>query len=509
MSISSHSAKASVDIDESLSFLDMDTEARARLRALGPLISENIGEALGKFYAKARNTPKLAPFFSGEAHMAAAQQKQAQHWTKLTDAEFTDSYSQSVRAVGKTHARLGLAPNWYIDAYAIVLEGLVASVVESRRPRFFGAAKSEELARDLGILVKSALLDMNLSISVYLDELEERRRLAEETRAAAELEQTRALDALSAALSQLAAGDLRARIDADLAPQFDTLKQNFELAVSSLSESFGEVAHSVDVVANVADEISHAANDLARRTESQAAGLEETAAALGEITHSVEDAAKNTRNADSIVAATREQAEKSGDIVANAIRAMSAIEKSSRDIGQIVSVIDEIAFQTNLLALNAGVEAARAGDAGKGFAVVASEVRALAQRSAEAAKEINTLIAASTAQVGQGVAAVNNTGEALAAIVQKVSEAAVVVGRIAEGAKDQAAALTQINVAVNQMDQATQHNAAMVEETSAATVGLRSEAGRLAEAVSRFTLQETRVAKPSAASSARKLRAVG
>ncbi len=235
-------------------------------------------------------------------------------------------------------------------------------------------------------------------------------------------------------------------------------------------------------------EISTASNDLSRRTEQQASSLEETAAALDEITATVKKAAEGATHARKVVAGTKVDAEKSGEVVRKAVEAMGGIEKSSQQISQIIGVIDEIAFQTNLLALNAGVEAARAGDAGRGFAVVASEVRALAQRSAEAAKEIKGLISTSTTQVGQGVQLVAETGKSLERIMAKVAEINTVVSEIAAGAQEQATGLQQVNTAVNEMDKVTQQNAAMAEEATAAGRSLAQEAEQLTGLVGQFQL---------------------
>ena len=238
---------------------------------------------------------------------------------------------------------------------------------------------------------------------------------------------------------------------------------------------------------------------MSRRTEHNAATLEETAAALDEITATVKRTAEGAKQADQVVRNARADAEQSGVIVSNAVEAMSKIERSAKEISQIIGVIDEIAFQTNLLALNAGVEAARAGDAGRGFAVVASEVRALAQRSADAAKEIKTLIGASTQQVGQGVSLVGQTGEALQRIVGGVGEITTLVTEIAASSQEQSAGLSQVNIAVNQMDQVTQQNAAMVEESTAAAHSLRREANQLAQLVARFRVSGGAAAPPARA----------
>jgi methyl-accepting chemotaxis protein len=227
-------------------------------------------------------------------------------------------------------------------------------------------------------------------------------------------------------------------------------------------------------------------NDLSKRTEQQAASLEQTAAALDQITATVKKTADGAIQARSAVATAKADAENSGVVVGQAVTAMGEIEQSSRKISSIIGVIDEIAFQTNLLALNAGVEAARAGDAGRGFAVVASEVRALAQRSAEAAKEIKALISASNTQVAAGVGLVGETGKALTRIVTQIAEINGVVTDIAASAQEQATGLNEVNTAVNQMDQVTQQNAAMVEESTAASFALAQEAEDLTRMMSQF-----------------------
>jgi methyl-accepting chemotaxis protein len=243
-------------------------------------------------------------------------------------------------------------------------------------------------------------------------------------------------------------------------------------------------------------QISKGADDMSRRTEQQAASLEETAAALDEITATVKKTAEGAAHAREAVSAAKVDAQSGGEVVRKAIDAMGGIEKSSQQIAQIIGVIDEIAFQTNLLALNAGVEAARAGEAGRGFAVVASEVRALAQRSAEAAKEIKTLISASSTQVEQGVDLVAKTGQALERIVTQIAEMNTVIADIAVGAGEQATGLDQVNTAINQMDQGTQQNAAMAEEANAAIHALAEESDALVRLVSGFQLGQAAAAEP-------------
>ena len=258
------------------------------------------------------------------------------------------------------------------------------------------------------------------------------------------------------------------------------------LSAEKLQQVMVSVAANTQAIRSGTREISVAADDLSRRTEQQAASLEETAAALGEITATVRKTAEGATHARQVVSTAKHDAEKGSDVVRQAMTAMSGIEKSSQRIGQIIGVIDEIAFQADLLALNAGVEAARAGDAGRGFAVVASEVRALAQRSAEAAKEIEAFISASTGQVEQGVDLVAETGKALERIFTQVAEIDTIVSQIATSAQDQAVGLQEVNTAVSQMDQVTQQNAAMVEESTTASHTLSHETEELTRILGRF-----------------------
>ncbi len=297
-----------------------------------------------------------------------------------------------------------------------------------------------------------------------------------------------AITSLADGLSALASGDLTHRIEIAFAPSKQKLKDDFNRMADQLQETMATISGAIGGMRSGTGEVSQAADDLSRRTEQQAASLEETAAALDEITATVKTTAEGAHKAQEVTAQARVGAQRSGEVVREAVAAMAQIEKSSQQIGQIIGVIDEIAFQTNLLALNAGVEAARAGEAGKGFAVVASEVRALAQRSAEAAKEIKELISTSSQQVGQGVELVDQTGAALERIVAQVGEITDLVTEIAASAREQSTGLAEVNSAVNQMDQVTQQNAAMVEQSTAASHNLAQEAEELARLVGQFRL---------------------
>ncbi|MDQ0318738.1 methyl-accepting chemotaxis protein [Pararhizobium capsulatum DSM 1112] len=326
---------------------------------------------------------------------------------------------------------------------------------------------------------------------------EEQRNMTEAERAQSNALQRDIVARLGRSLSHLSAGDLAYRIADDFPGEYAQLKIDFNAAMQSLEETIQTVNASVHNIGNGTGEISSAANDLSHRTEQQAASLEETAAALDQLTSQVNASADNAKVAAKSVESASGDAEKSGEVVQKAISAMKGIEQSSGEVSRIIGVIDEIAFQTNLLALNAGVEAARAGDAGKGFAVVAQEVRELAQRSANAAKEIKALINTSAEQVREGVDLVGQTGSALQKIADQVVQINGLIRQISGSASEQAVGLKEINTAVNQMDQVTQQNAAMVEETTAASMALNEEARTLSSLVSRF--QVARQGQSSAA----------
>ncbi|NEX91659.1 methyl-accepting chemotaxis protein [Caulobacter sp. 17J65-9] len=315
---------------------------------------------------------------------------------------------------------------------------------------------------------------------------EAKRRVDEQTAAASAESQAFVVNSLAQGLEKLASGDLTFRLNDQFDGDYDKLRGDFNAAVGQLEQTIRTITAATSNIQSGTGELSEAASDLSRRTEHQAATLEQTAAAVEQITATVNGTAEGASHAREAVETAKVDAEQSREVVGRTVEAMSAINASSRQISQIIGVIDEIAFQTNLLALNAGVEAARAGDAGKGFAVVASEVRALAQRSAEAAKEIKSLISASSTQVEQGVSLVGETGKTLERIVARVIEINGVVAEIAASAREQASGLAEVNTAVNEMDRATQQNAAMVEETTAATASLAQEAGELSRLVAQF-----------------------
>ncbi len=372
-----------------------------------------------------------------------------------------------------------------VAVFAMTVVTALASAAKICRPYVDTVVRMEALAAGdtQSPILYTEYLDcvgrMTKAMAVFAQNLHE---------AQASKQQRQIVNQLGDGLKRLAQGDLQCRIDSVFPREFEDLRTNFNAAMSELSVAMKAVSASASGIKVGATEIRQASDDLSKRTEHQAASLEETAAALNQLTTSVREAADGADRANALVSSARDDADQGGEIVRRAVDAMGGIARSSREISEIISVIDGIAFQTNLLALNAGVEAARAGDAGRGFAVVASEVRALAQRSADAARDVKTRITGSSEQVSTGVELVAETGKALERIISRVGEVSGLVSDIAQSAQSQASGIQQVNAAVSQMDSMTQQNAAMVEQSTAAARSLDGEANELTTQVGRFSL---------------------
>ena len=385
--------------------------------------------------------------------------RNVQDWLKA-EGESDDSLSARLREGKPVFGRFRLTGP---DGADVLIEGGITPVTD-----------------DDGDLLRFILIASDVTEARRAAEAEERRRAEHEAA------QAQVVERLRAALGSLAHGDLSVRIDEVFAEAYESLRADFNAAATQLATTIEGVAANSEGIRGGAAEISSAADDMSQRTERQAATLEETAAALDQLTHSVKTAAEGAAEANRIVNSARENAETSGEIVREAVGAMDEISSSSKQISRITEVIDDISYQTNLLALNAGVEAARAGEAGRGFAVVASEVRALAQRSSDAAREINELISSSGRQVKRGVDLVGQAGDALKSIVTGVVEMSRHVAEIANSSQSQSTGLAQINAAVSDLDQVTQQNAAMFEEATAAGHALTREADLLSSAMAKF-----------------------
>jgi methyl-accepting chemotaxis protein len=463
------------DSDRRLRFAEITEETRAALRAFWPVLQKNLPTLLDAFYSHVAADPALAAMIGNR--VPRLKEAQTTHWRRLFAGSFDRDYFDSVYRIGLAHQKIGLEPRWYIAGYNYVLSRIAELAIAKHR---YSSRAARSTVR---AVTKAVLFDMDVAVSAYYD-------LIERTRAAQTAATVASIGKVGEALYALAKGNLTYRLGEEMDGVFAKLREDFNAASGQLESAIKAVLSGAAGINTGASEIASAADDLSRRTEQQAASLEETAAALEQITATVKRTAENARKTDSIVSTAKRAAEEGGQIVESAIGAMSQIEQSSKKITDIIGVIDEIAFQTNLLALNAGVEAARAGDAGKGFAVVASEVRALAQRSGEAAKEIKALIKTSGSHVDSGVKLVGESGKALKAIVEQVVTINSLVNEMAEAAHQQSTGIEEVNVAVGQMDQVTQQNAAMVEESTAAARSLADETTALTRLVSIFTVED-------------------
>jgi methyl-accepting chemotaxis protein len=478
--------------DKLISALD---DTRSAVDVVGGMIGADFQTATGF----------LAPFEDSYHQMNIILDKALATAKAETDRRATATMSEAQAAVTLTLV---------VGAITLVMvTGLAWASAEATRRSISQIAKATELlaankgaqvdlvklARkdELGAVVRSLVIFKNNH--AHLEQLraqqeadraltEEERRAKAEAAARTAQEVSMVVGSLAEGLDKIASGDMTFRLHAEFPGDYRKLREDFNAATAKLEDALRRIADATSGMQTGSKEISQAADDLSRRTEQQAAALEETAAALDEITATVRRTAEGAKHAREVVSVAKADATRSGEVVRGAVGAMNQIEHSSRQISQIIGVIDEIAFQTNLLALNAGVEAARAGDAGRGFAVVASEVRALAQRSAEAAKEIKGLITASTTQVAQGVQLVGETGAALERIVNQVSEINTAVAEIAASAQEEATGLHEVNGAINQMDQVTQQNAAMVEQSTAASHALLREANELVNLLGAFSV---------------------
>ena len=427
----------------------------------------------------------------------------AEHFAKLQTeldrlAELLQRFSSEAQAASAATDRIYAAA---IAAGTLVIAGLMALAAWG-----FGRAILRPILTLRQALTQVAEGDFALrlasltkqgdvrAIARDIDRVSDRVLASMHDQAARQAEADQVIAELGSELQRLARGDLTAQIDQAFPALYDPLRRDFNAAVQQLSQSFRNVIEVSRMIHAQSTQLARASESLSARTETQAATLEETAATVEEVTGTMSSAADKAREVGSVVQRARGEVENSGKIVLGAVAAMNEIAASSGQISQIIGVIDDIAFQTNLLALNAGVEAARAGEAGRGFAVVASEVRALAQRSSTAAREIKELIGASTGQVDRGVAQVDQARQALASVVAEVGRIADLVGDIAHGSGEQARAMTEINLGVAQLDQVTQQNAAMAEETGAAFAQVADEVMALDRIVGQFTVEPAALA---------------
>ena len=453
-------------VNRKVAFFNIGEADTARFAEVGRQIKRHAPAALERLYRQIDATPETAGFFAARGLMEHAKTKQMEHWAEMFSRRIDAHTIESGAKIGHVHSRIGLEPQWYIGAYAAVLDEVVVAMAGPLGKRH---------ARMIGTLIKMAMLDMDIALSTYFEAAEKKARaLVTET--------------LGTALRRMAEGDFATPLEA-LGTGYEDVHRDFEEMRRKVGEALlqtGAASEAVDVGAR---DIRQASLDLSRRTEQQAASLEQASAATAQLADSVSQTAKDAVHMHDSIEQAHVEARDGGAVVEDAVSAMRDIRDSAQQIGQIIALIDGIAFQTNLLALNAGVEAARAGEAGRGFAGVANEVRALAQRSADAALDIKKLISESASQVERGVSLVGQTGDTFGRIVSKVGEVASLASTIATAASEQATNISEVRETVRELDRMTQQNAAMVEESSAASRSLANQADRMASLVGFFKLE--------------------
>lgn len=456
-------------LGERLSFYGLQARDPG-FRAIGRMLRGALDRPLARFYEKVAVTPAVANMFRDKSAMDKAKTAQMRHWMAIFEDGITADYAQRAQRIGNTHAHLGLAPQWYIGGYAMVAEQVLVRMIAGRIGWFLPWRR--RAARQAALFVKVAMLDMDMALTTYFDRSEEQVREIVAER-------------IGAALSALARGDLSQTLSG-MPERFASVERDYNAAVSRLRDTVGEVIESVQTIGAGSSEIRSASEDLAQRTEEQAVNVEHSAAAMNALTRMVTDTAQAVDGLNDTLSQTLVQTTTGEAVMTDAVAAMSDIRKASTEIEQVISIIDGIAFQTNLLALNAGVEAARVGAAGEGFAVVAHEVRALAQRSAEAAEQVKGMVRTTLTHVNRGVGLVDDAGRVLRSIVEDVTGLGAVASSIAESSRNQATNIERINATMESMDQMTQQNAAMVEESTAAARAMAGEAERLNDVVARF-----------------------
>lgn len=481
-----------------LDFIGLNKAGLVNLKLLQKHLDNHLPAALDKFYLKLKTEPEVSRFFSDDAQMNGAKDRQISHWSRISAGKFDDDYMEMSNKVGNRHAQIGLEPRWYIGGYGLILETLVKNVVHdymSERLATLKKPKPEQVMAEVDTMsgalvdvVKAVLIDVDIAISTYFDRLTLEARLKDE--AAAQRVQ-RAVNLTGNVLRAYADGQLASRITEPFDADMQQIKDDTNAVGDQLTAVISQAQETSQALKVATGEILSGANDLSQRTTVQAATIEETSAAMEQLANTVAENARTAEEANDKAVEAAITAEEGGKFMARANEAMVQIKNSSDKISKVIGLIDQIAFQTNLLALNASVEAARAGEAGKGFAVVAIEVRRLAQSAAEASTEVKGFVEQSAREVVEGTRFVSEVSEKLTNLQTAVQDNAALMQQIAEASREQTSSIAEVNTAVRQLDEMTQHNAALVEETNAAIEQTESRANELDSIVEKFVLHET------------------
>ncbi|MFD1745330.1 globin-coupled sensor protein [Rhizobium helianthi] len=436
-----------------LAFAGLDAESCELLRRFRPTLEARLKEGLRDFFHRLQSSSEAMRFFESDLQVERLHDLQASHWSVLTDARFDALYAERVKVLSDAEGRMGLDPRWHISGHAVMLENLIDGLLEQMAPKSLLPAsrkRDKEITDAVRAVIRLVMVDVEIAISLRINELRQKQQRALAMQR--EKDQAEANDLLGPVAAALASKDLTVRIGEARPEVYTELCELLDQALDAMTAALENASARLVRAEEMTTALSTDARQVADEVVAQAQALSTTFNELSSLTDNARASAAESAVAEKSVAQARRAAEESGEVVGKAISAMSDIEQSAEKIGQIIGVIDEIAFQTNLLALNAGIEAARAGDSGRGFAVVAQEVRALAQRSADAAREIKQLVSGTKSQVDAGVKMVHQTQQAIGGLVEQVKSINDTVTGIARATDDQVRCLEQMRLDVETLD---------------------------------------------------------